>query len=102
MIPVMTFNFLQSAMILGNAAGVFADRCIAGTEANREVCLGYAERSPALATALAPTLGYDKAAELAKKALEKNVTVRELVVQEGLMDDKEAAEALDPGKMTNT
>jgi fumarate hydratase class II len=102
MIPVMTFNFLQSATILGNAADVFVDKCVSGIEANREVCLGYAERSPALATALAPTLGYDKAAELAKKALEKNVTVRELVVQEGLMTDEEAAEALDPGKMTNT
>jgi fumarate hydratase class II len=102
MIPVMTYNFLQSATILGNVAGIFVDKCINGIEANREVCLGYAERSPALATALAPTLGYDKAAELAKKALELGVTVRELVVQEGLMSDEEAAKVLDPGKMTKS
>jgi fumarate hydratase class II len=102
MIPVMTYDFLQSATTLGNAAGVLVDKCVAGIEANRERCLAYAERSPALATALAPTLGYDKAAELAKKALELDVTVRELVVQEGLMTDDEAAEALAPGKMTNT
>ncbi|NIR42412.1 MAG: class II fumarate hydratase [Gemmatimonadetes bacterium] len=102
MIPIMTYDLLQSASILGNAATILAEKCVAGTEANRERCLDYAERSPALATVLAPKLGYDKAAELAKKALELDVTVRELVVQEGLMDDKEAAEVLDPAKMTNT
>jgi fumarate hydratase class II len=101
MIPVMTYNFLQSADILANVSHIFVDRCISGIEANREVCRGYAERSPALATALAPTLGYDKAAELAKKALELDMTVRDLVVQEGLMSEKEADEALDPSKMTN-
>ena len=102
MIPVMTYNFLQSAEILANVSVSFVDKCISGIEANRERSRVYAERSPALATALAPKFGYDKAAELAKKALELDVTVRELVVQEGLMDEKEAAEVLDPMKMTNT
>ncbi|KPK75326.1 MAG: aspartate ammonia-lyase, partial [Gemmatimonas sp. SM23_52] len=79
MIPVMTYNLLQSIEILANVSHIFVDRCISGIEANREKCRAYAERSPALATALAPIIGYDKAAEI-------------------LMDAKQADEVLDPAK----
>jgi fumarate hydratase class II len=74
------------------------DKCITGIEANREKCRAYAERSPALATALAPIIGYDKAAEIAKLALVKDMTIRDLVIAEGLMDAKQADEVLDPAK----
>ena len=60
----------------------------------------YAELSPALATALAPVLGYDKAAQIAKDALAKNKTIRDLVVEEGLLDAQQADELLDPAKQT--
>jgi len=102
MIPVMTFNLLQSIEILANVSGIFVERCISGVEANRERCQVYARLSPALATALAPILGYDKAAEIAKQALLKNKTIQELVVEEGLMDAEEAAKVLDPAKMIGT
>jgi fumarate hydratase class II len=100
MIPVMTFNFLQSAEILANVSHIFVDRCVSGIEADRERCRAYAERSPALATPLAPILGYDKAAQIAKDALVKNMTIRDLVVEEGLMNAEEADKILDPAKQT--
>jgi fumarate hydratase class II len=102
MIPVMTYNLLQSIDILANVSHIFVDKCVSGIEANRERCRAYAEMSPALATALAPVLGYDKAAAIAKDALVKGMTIRDLVVEEGLMDAKQADEVLDPIKMTNT
>ena len=100
MIPVMAYDLLQSIEILANVSRILADRCIAGVEANTERLRANAERSPALATALAPKIGYDKAAELAKEALVENCTIRDLVVQKGLMDAQEADEVLDPSKMT--
>jgi fumarate hydratase, class II len=102
MIPVMTYNLLQSIDILANVSHIFVERCITGIEANRERCRQYAELSPALATALAPIIGYDKSAKIAKDALAKGKTIRELVIEEGLMDAKEADRVLDPAKMTNT
>jgi fumarate hydratase class II len=102
MIPVMTYNVLQSVDILANVSEIFVERCISGIEADRERCRAYAERSPALATALAPILGYDKAAQIAKDALIKNKTIRDLVVEEGLMDAAEAERVLDPISQANT
>jgi fumarate hydratase class II len=101
MIPVMTYNLLQSIDILANVGHIFVDRCISGIEADRERCRTYAELSPALATALAPIIGYDKATKVAKDALVKNKTIRELVVEEGLMDAAEADKVLDPARQTN-
>ncbi len=100
MIPVMTHALLQSIEILANVSEILADRCIAGIEANRERTRWYAERSPALATALAPLIGYDKAAELAKEALAKDKTIRELVLEKGLLDEAEADRLLDPAQQT--
>jgi fumarate hydratase class II len=100
MIPVMTYNLLQSIDILAKVSGIFVARCIAGIEANRDRCRAYAERSPALATALAPVIGYDRAAQIAKDALAKDKTIRELVVEEGLVDPSEADRLLDPANMT--
>ncbi len=102
MIPVMTYNLLQSIDIMARVSHIFVDRCITGIQANRERCRAYAERSPALATALAPIIGYDKAAEIAKNALVKNKTIRDLVVEEGLMDAEEADRVLDPAKLTGS
>ena len=100
MIPVMTYGLLQSIEILANVSTIFVERCIAGIEADEERARGYAERSPALATALAPLIGYDKAADLAKEALKTDKTIRDLVIEKGILDEKEADEVLDPGKQT--
>jgi fumarate hydratase class II len=99
--PVVAHNFLQSADMLSNAAEVFAERFVAKLEANEEVCEEQVERSMALATALNPTIGYDKASEVAKTALKEDKTVREVVVEKGYLTESEADEVLDPESMTH-
>ncbi len=85
MIPVMIHNLLESVGILSNVSREFADRCVSGLTANRERCRRNAESTAALATALAPAIGYDKAAEVAKRSLADEMTLREVVLDEGLL-----------------
>jgi fumarate hydratase class II len=99
--PVLAHNFLESAQLLSNSAEVFAERFVAKLEANEEHCADQVERSMALATALNPAIGYDKASKVAKKALADNKTVKEVVVDEGYLSEEEAEEVLDPEKMTH-
>jgi fumarate hydratase class II len=99
--PVLAHNFLESAELLSNASEVFAERFVAKLEANEEHCADQVERSMALATALNPAIGYDKASKVAKKALADNKTVREVAVDEGYLTEEEADEVLDPEKMTH-
>jgi fumarate hydratase class II len=100
MMPVIAHNLLVSMMILTNASRVFADRCVEGIEADAAQCAHWLERSPALVTALAPKIGYAEAAKLAKEAVAKNVTVRQLVMEKGLLTGKELDEVLDLRAMT--
>ncbi|MFA1611201.1 class II fumarate hydratase [Halobellus rubicundus] len=99
--PVIAHNFLQSSELLANASEVFAERFVAKLEANEDVCEEQVERSMALATALNPTIGYDKASEVAKTALKEDKTVREVVVEKGYLTEEEADEVLDPETMTH-
>jgi len=99
--PVLAHNFLQSTELLSNASEVFAERFVAKLEANEEVCEEQVERSMALATALNPTIGYDKASEVAKTALKEDKTVREVVIEKGYLTESEADEVLDPESMTH-
>jgi len=99
--PVVAHNFLQSNELLANAAETFAERFVAKLEANEDVCEEQVERSMALATALNPTIGYDKASEVAKAALKEGKTVREVVVEKGYLSEAEADEVLDPETMTH-
>ncbi|WP_435195091.1 class II fumarate hydratase [Natronomonas sp. EA1] len=98
--PVLAHNFLQSAQLIANSSDVFAERFVAKLEADEEHCERQVEQSMALATALNPTIGYDKASKVAKKALAEGKTVREVVVAEGYLSEEEADEVLDPAKMT--
>jgi fumarate hydratase class II len=75
MMPVMTYDLLHSIELLSSVSRVFADKCIRGITANRERCLELAEKNLSIVTALAPTLGYDKAAELAQKKRSKRALV---------------------------
>ena len=100
MMPVIAHNLLFSMMILTNASRVLAERCVDGIEADRQQAAHWLERSPALVTALAPKIGYAEAAKLAKEAVAKNVTVRQLVVEKGLLKGKELDEVLDLRAMT--
>ena len=100
MMPVIAHNLLASMQILTNATRVLAERCVAGVEADAAQCAHWLERSPALVTALAPKIGYAEAAKLAKEAIAKNVTVRQLVIEKGLLKGKELDEVLDLRAMT--
>ena len=101
MMPVMAYNLLQSIDLLARAADVFADRCVAGIEANRERCAELVEQSLAMCTSLAPIIGYDKAADIAKESFKTGKTVREIARERKLMPDAELDKALDPRRMTS-
>jgi fumarate hydratase, class II len=100
MMPVIAYNVLLSMRILTNAAETFDAKCVRGIEANREQCAYWVERSAALATALAPQIGYARAAELSKQSVKENVLIRDLVKREKVLPDEEIDEVLDLRKMT--
>lgn len=100
MIPVMAHNLLESIQILSTVCSEFTDRCVCGITADEEQGRHNAEATAALATALAPVVGYDKAAELAKRSLKENRTLRELVMEEDLVDKDEIDRILDFRAMT--
>jgi fumarate hydratase class II len=99
-VPVMARNLLESVALLTNVCRLFADRCVDGIEADEERCLAYAESSPSLGTSLNPHLGYERAAELVKASVRTGRSIRELVLDEGLMADTELDRALDVLGMT--
>jgi len=98
--PVLAYNFLQSASLLANGSEVFAERFVAKLEADREHCEERVHQSMALATALNPAIGYDKASKVAKQAMAEGKTIREVVVEAGYLSEDEADEVLDPAAMT--
>ncbi|MDS0222207.1 class II fumarate hydratase [Haloarcula sp. S1AR25-5A] len=98
--PVLASNFLQSAKLIANSSAVFGEKFVAKLEADAEYCAERVEQSMALATALNPAIGYDKASKVAKKALAEEKTIREVVLEEGYLDEDEVDDVLDPEKMT--
>ena len=99
--PVLAHNLLQSAELIANGSEVFAERFVAKLEANEEHCAEQVEQSMALATALNPAIGYDKASKVAKQALAEGKTVKQVAVDEGYLTEEEADEVLDPEAMTH-
>jgi fumarate hydratase class II len=100
MIPLIAHNLLGSIRLLANAARVFAQRAIRGLEADRARARSMLEGSLALVTALAPRIGYDRAAEIAKLASETGRTVRAVCEERGVLPADELARLLDPRAMT--
>jgi aspartate ammonia-lyase len=100
MMPVIAFNVLLSMRILTNSAIVLNEKCVAGIEANREMCAYWVERSAALATALMPHIGYARAAELSKQSVKEGVLVRDMVKRDKLLPADEIDDVLDLRKMT--
>jgi len=100
MMPVMAFNILQSIELLARAAQVFADRCVAGLEADAKRCQTLVEQSLAMCTSLAPSIGYDKAAEIAKESFKTGKTVRQVAAEKKLMSPEQLDRALDARRMT--
>ena len=101
MMPVIAYNLLLSMQILTSAMRVLDERTVRGLEANREMCAYWLERSAALATALAPRIGYARAAELSKQSVKEGVLIRELVTREKVLPADEIADVLDMRKMTD-
>jgi len=100
MLPVIAHNLLQSITLLANAGRTLADKAIAGMTANADRALSFVDKNPILVTALNPVIGYDKAAQAAKKAYAEGRTVREVVVELGYLDEDEARRLLDARPMT--
>ncbi len=100
MMPVIAFNVLLSVRILTNSVNVLADKCVKGIQANREMCSYWVERSAALATALAPQIGYARAAEISKQSVKEGVLIRDLVKREKVLPDDQIDAVLDLKKMT--
>ncbi|MCY4731945.1 class II fumarate hydratase [Natronomonas gomsonensis] len=98
--PVVAYNFLQSANLIANSAAVFGERFVGKLEANADHCRKKVEETMALATALNPAIGYDKASKVAKQALTEGKTVREVAIEEGYLTEAEADDVLDPRAMT--
>ena len=100
MMPVMAHNLLESIRLLGNACDAFQEKCVRGIEANEERCLELVELSMAMVTSLAPKIGYDRAAEIAKESAKTGRTVREICLEKMVLPADELERALDPVGMT--
>ena len=100
MLPLMAFNLLQSVKLLTNCIGNFTEKCLQGLGANEERCLELVEESLALCTALAPEIGYDKAAHLAHLAYESGRTVREVALELAILPEERLLKILDAKEMT--
>ncbi len=100
MLPVIAHNLLQSITLLGNAARLLADKAVAGFIVNRTRISGLVDQNPILVTTLNPVIGYDKAAEIAKKAYAEGRSVREVAAEMTNLTKKDLDRLLDPKKMT--
>jgi fumarate hydratase class II len=97
--PVMAYNFLQSTRLLADAARSFTEHCVLGIEPRRDNIQAAVERSLMLVTALAPTIGYDAAAKIAKTAHKNGTTLRQEAVGGGYVTEAQFDEAVRPEKM---
>jgi fumarate hydratase class II len=100
MMPLIAHNLLQSITILGNASAVFADKAVSGFTVNRARVSELLGRNPILVTALNPVIGYDRAAEIAKRAYAEGRSIREIAAQMTGLSPDELARILDPVRMT--
>ena len=97
--PMMAYNFLQSVKLMSDAVKSFEINCLDGLEPREDNIKANVDRSLMLVTALAPNIGYDKAAELAKKAHKNNTTLKEEAIKSGYIDEESFDELVDPTKM---
>jgi fumarate hydratase class II len=100
MMPVMAYNTLESIRLLANVVRLFRDKCVSGITANRERCQELVEYSMAMVTSLAPIIGYDRAAEIAKESAKTGKTVREICREKQVLPEVDLNRILDPIEMT--
>ncbi|MBE3552304.1 MAG: class II fumarate hydratase [Kyrpidia tusciae] len=101
MMPVISWNVLHAIRILGTGCEAFRVRCVEGLEVDQDQCRHWVERSTALATALNPVIGYDRAAELAKRAYQEGRTVREVAEASGWVSAEDIHRLMDLHRMTD-
>ncbi len=100
MMPLIAYNLIHSIEILGHTIAALTQKCIQGISVNRDRCLAYAEGSLALVTALNTHIGYLNAAAVAKESLETGKSLRQIVLERGLMDEQQLAQVLNLEKMS--
>jgi fumarate hydratase class II len=100
MMPVMTYNLLQSIHLLSIASSVFTEKCVNGLKPDKERCREMIEKSLAMVTALSPRIGHDAAAKIAREAFETGRTVREIATEKKILPKGELEKILDPWRMT--
>ncbi len=100
MMPMMAHNVLESIRLLSNVSRLFDEKCVSGITANRERCAELVEQSMAMVTSLAPLIGYDRAAEIAKESASTGKTIRQLCEEKKILPPEELAKVLDPVAMT--
>lgn len=100
MMPVMAYDLLESIRLLAASSNNFAERCVRGLEADRERAAGFVEQSLAMCTVLAPEIGYEKAAAIAKEAYQSGRTVREVALERSGLTEERLNELLDPRSQT--
>ncbi len=100
MMPIMGHAMLESIMLLTNGIEAFIEFCMDGLEANAEACEASVEQSLSMVTSLNPYIGYEKAAKLTKEAFASGKTIRELCIEQKVLDEETLQKALDPFSMT--
>ena len=100
MMPVMALRLLEAIELSASVSRVFAEKCVAGIEANEARCAELVEKSLAMVTALAPVIGYDAAAAIAKEAYATGRTVREVCRARNILPEERLHQLLDPWRMT--
>ncbi len=98
--PVLFYTLFESITSLTGAVNTLTRNCIEGITANKENCTAHLEQSIGIVTALCPIIGYQKSAEIAKKALKTGKTIRQLVLEEKILSEQECDKILDPKSMT--
>ena len=97
--PMIAHNILQSIDILADSVKNFSLFCVKGIKANKKKIKEHLDNSLMLVTALAPHIGYDNSAKIAKKALKNNTTLKEEAIKSGLITEKDYQKIVDPKKM---
>ena len=100
MMPIIAHNLNESMIVMTGAVNAFTEKCVVGLTVNRERAEGWLAKNPILVTALNPIIGYQKGAEVAKRALAENRSIKEIVVELGYMTAEEVDQALDARRMT--
>ncbi|HEX2460250.1 MAG TPA: aspartate ammonia-lyase [Vicinamibacterales bacterium] len=100
MMPVIAWNTIHASRMLRESMNVLRTRCVEGIEVDAKRCHELLDRSTAMATALSPYLGYAKTAEIAKEAVRTGRSIREIVLEKGLMDERQLARILSAESMT--